>query len=513
MGTGTSGPAADTIPAALANACVDVTIASNLDAVGGLQARFVAAPASTAEAAALLRAAADLGLTVVPRGSGSRLHWGAPPTSCDLIVDTRRLDRVLEHAAGDLVVTTQAGVRLDDLADVLATASQRLALDASSAAQRGPADNGAATVGGLIATGAAGPLRYRYGSPRDLLIGITVVRVDGTVAKSGGKVVKNVAGYDLGKLFAGSYGTLGLITEATFRLHPKPETSTWITVECSDPQAASEIVQVMADAPLAPSAIELVWPRAEAQIAVSVLLEGDRDSVDGRADRMLPLLTRGTAAPVTRETAAPVTRGTAGQPSDHTKRSDSSSAHPTLAADAKDQGALAHSAQDQEASDQSADAALGDVEPAVDPYRDDRAPVDSRGRTASNETTIRVAFWTGQLEQVLRLIRESAAEHGVDPVITGSAGAGVLDVSIDHDAQPDAVGGFIEGLRAGLGAMTAVGAVVPGVASAVVLCAPTEVRESVDLWGPVPSLRLMRAVKDQFDPEHRLAPGRFAGGI
>ena len=146
-----------------------------------------------------MRAAADLGLTVVPRGSGGRLDWGRPPASCDLIVDTRRMDQVLEHAAGDLVVAVQAGIRLDQLAKVLATAGQRLALDAPASA-----DGTSGTVGGLIATGAAGPLRYRYGAPRDLLIGITIVRADGTVAKSGGKVVKNVAGYDIGKLFAGS---------------------------------------------------------------------------------------------------------------------------------------------------------------------------------------------------------------------------------------------------------------------------------------------------------------------
>ena len=462
MGTGTSGSAAETIPAALANACADLAVATDLDAIGGRQARFVAAPASTAEAAALLRAAAELGLTVVPRGSGSRLHWGAPPTSCDLIIDTRRLDRVLEHAAGDLVVSVQAGVRLELLTDVLATAGQRLALDPLTAGQQAAADNAAGTIGGLIATGAAGPLRYRFGSPRDLLIGITVVRADGTVAKSGGKVVKNVAGYDLGKLFAGSYGTLGLITEATFRLHPKPETATWITVGTADPQAADEIVRAMADAPLAPSAIELDWPSAAAPIAVSVLLEGDQASVDGRAERMASLLTRGTAGPATRVTIGSAARGTVGQPSAQPKRADGSSAHPALGADT---------------------------------------------------TMIKIAFWAGQLSTVLRSIRESAAERGLDPAIAGSAAAGVLEVCVDHDASPDAVVGFINSLRAGLSSMADVGGVVPSVASAVVVCAPTAVRGLVDLWGPVQSLRLMRAVKDQFDPEHRLAPGRFAGGI
>jgi glycolate oxidase FAD binding subunit len=459
MGTGTSGSApAEIIPADLANACADIAVARNVDVIGGRQARLVAAPASTPEAAALLRAAAGLGLTVVPRGSGSRLHWGAPPTSCDLIVDTRRLDRVLEHAAGDLVVSAQAGVRLADLADALATAGQRLALDPADGESAG---NGG-TIGGLIATGDAGPLRYRYGSPRDLLIGITIVRADGTVAKSGGKVVKNVAGYDLGKLFAGSYGTLGLITEATFRLHPKHETSTWITLACSDPERAAEIVRIMADAPLTPSAIELNWPSGAESISVSVLLEGDQSSVDGRADRMISLLPRGIDAP------------------------------------------------DESSSDRPHELAQAGVERAVDRFRLDRVSVDDRGRTA---TTIRVAFWSGQLTTVLGIIRESAAEHGIDPAVGGSAGAGVLEVSVHHDVSPDAAVGFVNALRAGLAGMTAAGGVVPSGSSAVVVCAPAGVRDSVDLWGPVPSLRLMQAVKDQFDPEHRLSPGRFAGGI
>jgi glycolate oxidase FAD binding subunit len=448
MGTGRrEATAAGTIPAALANACTDLRAARATDAVGGRQARYVAAPASAGEAAALLRAAAELGLTIVPRGSGSRLHWGAPPDSCDLIVDTGRLDQILEHAAGDLVVSAQAGVRLDDLAHVLATASQRLALDPPAVAEDSGRAHRGGTVGGLIATGAAGPLRFRYGSPRDLLIGITIIRADGAVAKSGGKVVKNVAGYDLGKLFAGSYGTLGLITEATFRLHPKPETSTWICVECASPQIAAEVVQAMADSPLTPAAIELDWPSAAARISVSVLLEGDAASVAGRADRMASLLTRGTV----------------GLPSDHAKRSDGSSAHPAL-------------------------------------------PTDSG-------TGLRVSFWGGQLETVLRMIRESDAEHGVDPGISGSAGAGVLDLHISGQALPGAVVGFVELVRAGLDGMTAVAGGPPRVASAVIVGAPPAVRDAVDVWGPVPSLGLMRAVKDQFDPDHRMAPGRFAGGI
>src|ERR1700722_546837 len=218
MDTGRNGGPA--VRGALVAACPVVrSAASAADAIAGVVPSFVAFPASTQEASALLRAAAAVDLTVVPRGAGTGLGWGPPPSACDLVIDLQSMDQVLEHAAGDLVVRVQAGATMGPLASGLGSAGQELALDV-------PAD---ATVGGVVATGTAGPRRFRYGAPRDLLIGITIVRADGVVAHAGGKVVKNVAGYDLGKLFSGSRGTLGLITEATFRLHPRPAAVAWVT--------------------------------------------------------------------------------------------------------------------------------------------------------------------------------------------------------------------------------------------------------------------------------------------
>jgi glycolate oxidase FAD binding subunit len=426
---------AGSIPAELATACADVAAAADSDQIAGVQARYVATPASTGEASALLRAAYALGLTLVPRGSGHRQHWGAPPASCDVIVDTGRLDQVLEHVAGDQVLRVQAGVPLEDVAKVVASAGQRLSLDPSSGG----------CIGGVLATNAAGPLRYRYGAPRDLLIGITVVRADGTVARSGGKVVKNVAGYDIGKLFAGSYGTLGLITEANFRLHPMPEQSTWLTLDAADPATAAAAVRAVADSPLTPSAIELSWPAADLPLTVSVLLEGDESSVAVRTDRMTALIGRGLA----------------GRQPDQAKQSGSQLSYPTVAADG---------------------------------------------------TCLRVAFWPGQLAKVLTAIRTAAVANELDPAIAGSAGAGVLTLAVPADADSDAVARCVMELRAGLAGLSA-GSVVPSTASVVVVHAPPDVRDRVDLWGPVSSLGLMQAVKDQFDPQRRMAPGRFAGGI
>ncbi len=271
---------ADSIPAELSAACAQVRAATPADKIGGVKADVVAAPASTAEASAVLKAASALGLAVVPRGGGTKLNWGADPERADLIVDTTRLNHVIEHAAGDLVASVEAGVTLAELARVLAKAGQRLALD--------PAGTAASTIGGVVATNVAGPLRLRYGAPRDLLIGLTVVRADGTVAKSGGKVVKNVAGYDLGKLFAGSRGTLGLITEATFRLHPIPPATAYVLAESTDPAGCLPLLELALGARFAPVAVELAWavlqtdPAAE-PVRLAVALEGDEAGVAQRA--------------------------------------------------------------------------------------------------------------------------------------------------------------------------------------------------------------------------------------
>ena len=256
------------------------------DSIAGVVPSFVAFPASTDEASALLRVAAAHQLAVVARGAGTGLGWGAPPASADLVIDLQAMDQVLEHAAGDLVARVQAGVTMGHLASVLASAGQELAIDA-------PAD---ATAGGVVATGTAGPRRLRYGAPRDLLIGITVVRADGEVAHAGGKVVKNVAGYDLGKLFCGSAGTLGLITEATFRLHPRPAAAAYLTAQFGPAGddvagAVAGAVAAAAGSALVPSAVQLdIPPQASLVTRVSVLLEGTPSGVAERARRMAELL-------------------------------------------------------------------------------------------------------------------------------------------------------------------------------------------------------------------------------
>jgi glycolate oxidase FAD binding subunit len=151
-------------------------------------------------------------LTILPAGNFSKIGWGGLARSIDVVVSLAKLDRLVDHAAGDLTVTVEAGMPFAKLQSILAGANQFLALDPLLADR--------ATVGGLIATNDSGPLRQRYGSLRDVLLGLDMIRYDGQRAKAGGRVVKNVAGYDLMKLFMGSFGSLGLISQVTLRVYP-----------------------------------------------------------------------------------------------------------------------------------------------------------------------------------------------------------------------------------------------------------------------------------------------------
>jgi glycolate oxidase FAD binding subunit len=256
------------------------------DAVGGVVPREVVRPGSVAEVVEVMKAAAADGRTVVPVGGRSKLSWAAPPSSCDLLLDTTGLDRVVEHVAGDLTVVAEAGVRLADLQEHVGRAGQLLGLD--------PADDGA-TLGGVVSANASGPRRLRYGTVRDLLIGTTVVLADGTVANAGGKVVKNVAGYDLGKLYTGAHGTLGVVVSTTWRLHPVPPACRVVTVDLPEAAAAGPLAVRLARSTLTPSAVELLGT-AGGPGRLVVVFESIAESVDAQARAALTLLDGGTEA-------------------------------------------------------------------------------------------------------------------------------------------------------------------------------------------------------------------------
>jgi glycolate oxidase FAD binding subunit len=243
------------------------------DAVEGVEPSLVVEPGSVEETSELMKLAAREGLVVAPRGGKTKMHLGDPPRELDLILSTARMDGVIEHVPGDQVVRVQAGIRLDDLQDHLSGADQMLAID--------PPERGA-TIGGIIAANSSGPRRYKYGTIRDLIIGITVVLHDGTVAKAGSKVVKNVAGYDLSKLFTGSLGTLGIIATANFRLHPVPEAARTVAVEVESPQEAGEAAQTIVHSQIEATAVELHW--SEDIRLLTVLVESIQSGVEAKVE-------------------------------------------------------------------------------------------------------------------------------------------------------------------------------------------------------------------------------------
>ena len=256
------------------------------------------------------------------------------------------------------------------------------------------------------------------------------MRADGVVAKAGGKVVKNVAGYDLGKLIIGSFGTLAVATEAVFRLHPLPAASRWVSTSVADPARAQAAVQSVLHAQAVPAAIEVEWPAA-GEGSVQVLLEGREEGVEGRAATVGALF--GEAAQTVH---APVDGAT--------------------------------------------------------------YPWDTAATGDDRSTCLKLTFVLSGLADVLATAREAGLH------VRGSGGAGVVYAALAPGTPVDEVRAAVNGIRE---TCTRAGG------SAVVMDAPASVKAAVDVWGPVPALDLMGRVKNQFDPDHRLAPGRFVGGI
>ncbi len=206
-------------------------------------------PHSQAELAAIITTANHHKWRVLTCGSGSKINWGGLAKNIDIVVSTELINQLIEHAVGDLTVTVEAGMKFAQIQEILANHNQFLALD--------PAFLDSATIGGMVATADTGSLRQRYGGVRDQLLGITFIRADGQIAKAGGRVVKNVAGYDLMKLFTGAYGTLGIISQVTFRVYPIPETSGTVILT-GKPEAISQATRTLQGSELTPTQADLL---------------------------------------------------------------------------------------------------------------------------------------------------------------------------------------------------------------------------------------------------------------
>jgi glycolate oxidase FAD binding subunit len=223
-------------------------------------ASTIALPTLAAELAELVTIAHQDRQPIAVAGQSSKLDWGGIVSGAKSIVSTQKLDRLIAHAVGDLTITVEAGMKFARLQEILATAGQFLPLD--------PAYPDRATIGGIIATADTGSLRHRYGGVRDLLLGMTFVRADGKIAKAGGRVVKNVAGYDMMKLFTGSYGTLGILTEVTLRVYPLP-TITGTVIITGAVDGLIKVAKILSASTLTPVAVDVLSTAFSQQLEIS----------------------------------------------------------------------------------------------------------------------------------------------------------------------------------------------------------------------------------------------------
>lgn len=395
------------------------------DAILGLVPRLVLEPATVGEAAEALRGLAADGLAVTFVGGGTDLELGAPPARLDAVLRTRRLARIREHAPSDQIVAVEGGMTLAALQHHLAAHGQRLAID--------PPAPERATLGGIVAANAFGPRRLRYGAIRDLVIGITVVRADGVVARGGGKVVKNVAGFDLPRLLCGSLGTLGLVAEVVLRLHPLPERSATVVARRLTAAEAGAATRAVLDARLEP-------------VAAAALPDGDRFTLAIRFEATGP----GVGDALARVLAGPMAGG---EPVEGEEEAAVWARHDLL----RTSGDVRAKATFPPARLDAAVAALQPLRGAL------------RGGALVLHPALGIAFVTGALDDA-------------------AAAAGAIDA--------------------------ARGALLPGNGALVLAAAPAALRARVDVWGPTAAgLEVMRRLKRELDPDGRLAPGRFVGGI
>jgi len=372
-------------------------------AVDGLTPTLVALPRAAGEVAQVLEAADEAGWAVVPWGGGTGLRTGNPRRGLDLVVDLRGMNQVIEHDPENLTVTVQAGCTLATLRAILMEAGQWLPLEAPDPAR--------CTIGGMLAANLSGPRRLHYGTARDLVLGVEVALVNGQVVHPGGKTMKNVAGYDLSRLFIGSWGTLGVITAATFRLLPRPDQTETLLAAFESVEGALALAQDLAGSHLFPAAVEVV----------DRLPEGaDVPTLDGVA--VAAVLLEGSERAVQRQVQ------------------------------------------------------------------------DGTGQAAEGETLLRLGVPPAHLPDAWGLL------EGRSRFRQARAGTGLL-YAVASDADAAQVGQWRE-QAAGMGGYL------------VLECAPLSLRRTVDVWGDMGGqVQAMRALKEGFDPRHRLNPGLFAEGL
>jgi glycolate dehydrogenase FAD-binding subunit len=402
-------------------------------------------PGSKDEVVAILALAADSEVPVIPWGGGSSLGLGSPPARLGLVIGLRRLDRILEHVPGDLTVTVEAGITLGALQAALGTQGQWLSLD--------PAYPERATLGGILASNASGPRRHLYGTCRDLLIGLTVIGADGAIVHGGGKVVKNVAGYDLPKLYIGSFGTLGILVEATLKLRPRPDEDRLVIARFERFADGGAAARALMASDLIPSALDLLDAEAAAALglgapggALLIGVDGIREQVEWQCGEIARLL-----------------------------------------------GPLG----------------AGAPEIVDGPARDQLWRARGELGRAGMPDVAAIMKWAALPTRLPGLMETGAAvarRNGLRAALAAHAGVGIATaVLAGRGADADAAVRTLDEWR---------GMVDGAGGHAILEWAPLGVKERVAVWDePGPAHRLMKALKDRLDPRGILNPGRFVGGI
>ncbi|MFQ5816851.1 MAG: FAD-binding oxidoreductase [Terriglobia bacterium] len=422
-------------------------------AVDGIVPAAVVEPESPEQVCAIVRWARAERAALRPVGSGCLLGWGGLPERVDVVVSLARVNSVLHYDPGDLTLGVGAGMPLARLQETLAKHNQFLPANPPAADE--------AQIGGLLATNLSGPWRYAYGSWRDFVLGLRFVAGTGKLVRTGGRVVKNVAGYDLSKLLIGSLGTLGIIVEVNFKAFPQPaETSTWIA-EFADVRAALALRSAIVHSPLQPMAIELL------------------DAAAARLVRHSQLSTSPWSLIVE-----------AGGPAKVLERYDTE-----LAQRARQAGASRYTR------------IQGDEEATL---WAGIADFPRRARAASPGTTIvKASLPLTQMETFLAQAAQSAQRYALPTAAGARAGSGIVYLALlAESAEADAVERVSQASTEMIHYGTSLGGRV------MIEWAPTAVKRQVNVWGPArDDLALMQALKREFDPDRILNPGRFVAQL
>jgi glycolate oxidase FAD binding subunit len=416
--------------------------------VDGMLPQFAVIPTAAEQVAALLRYASEHQLAVIPLGYGTKLTTGAPPRQYDIALSLSGMQRVLHYEPADLTIGVQAGVSFQDFQNLVGKNNLWLPLD--------PRGAGNSSIGGIIASNAAGPLRQGYGGPRDMVIGLTVATTDGKITKSGGKVVKNVAGYDLGKLFTGSAGTLGVIVEANLKLFTRQPTRATFAFKAGSIEIASAVRRKILRSPLDPMRLLLL---------------------DAQARNLLSGSTPGSTKPPFELWI------------------ELGGSHRVIERCMLE---LRHLAAESETSLERKEDAESDWEKIADLARWLQPQYN-------DVTVLKAALPIAGSEQFIRRSQQAAAAAKIPLASFAQVGIGIAHLGIPQEHASEAMAEFVTQVRQAARDLRGM---------LVVEHAPLDLKRKVDVWGAISDdLPAMRKLKTLWDPHAVLSPGRFVDGI